>query len=87
MPESLDFWQWTPCSRPTAATPACRSARCAVEAGASQGWRRYVGDRGEALCVDRFGASAPGMLRQYGFTVENLSNGRGSLLETTKENP
>lgn len=50
------------------------SARLAVEAGASQGWHRYVGDHGDVLGVDRFGASAPGgvMLREYGFTVENV---------------
>jgi len=45
-----------------------------VEAGASQGWHRYVGDRGDVLGVDRFGASAPGetVMREYGFTVENI---------------
>ena len=50
------------------------SARLAIEAGTSQGWHRYVGDRGDVLGVDRFGASAPGdvMLREYGFTVENV---------------
>ena len=50
------------------------TARLAVEAGASQGWHRYVGNRGDVLGVDRFGASAPGdvMLREYGFTVENV---------------
>jgi transketolase len=49
-------------------------ARLAVEAGASQGWHRYVGDRGDVLGVDRFGASAPGdvLLREYGLTVENV---------------
>jgi transketolase len=49
-------------------------ARLAVEAGASQGWHRYVGDRGDVLSVDRFGASAPGdvVMREYGFTVENV---------------
>ncbi|MEO8306387.1 MAG: transketolase [Betaproteobacteria bacterium] len=49
-------------------------ARLAVEAGASQGWHRYVGDHGDVLGVDRFGASAPGdvLLREYGFTVENV---------------
>ena len=48
--------------------------RLAVEAGATQGWRRYVGDRGDVLGVDRFGASAPGavVMREYGFTVENV---------------
>jgi transketolase len=49
-------------------------ARLAVEAGASQGWHRYVGDRGDVLGVDRFGASAPGdvVMREYGFTAENI---------------
>ena len=49
-------------------------ARLAVEAGASQGWHRYVGDGGDVLGVDRFGASAPGdvVMREYGFTVENV---------------
>ena len=53
--------------------PAVR-ARLAVEAGTSQGWHRYVGDGGSVLGVDRFGASAPGdiVMREYGFTVENV---------------
>jgi transketolase len=49
-------------------------ARLAVEAGAAQGWHRYVGDGGDVLSVERFGASAPGevMLREYGFTVDEV---------------
>jgi transketolase len=58
-------------------------ARLAVEAGASQGWHRYVGDRGDVLGVDRFGASAPGevVLREYGFTVENVCRRALALLQ------
>ena len=54
--------------------PPSIPARLAVEAGVSQGWHRYVGDRGDVLGVDRFGASAPGevVLREYGFTVDNV---------------
>jgi transketolase len=49
-------------------------ARLAVEAGASQGWHRYVGGGGDVLGVDRFGASAPGdiVMREFGFTAENV---------------
>jgi len=49
-------------------------SRLAVEAGASQGWHRYVGDRGDVLGVDRYGASAPGdvVMHEYGFTVDNV---------------
>ena len=59
--------------RDTVLPPSIR-ARLAVEAGSPQGWHRYVGDRGDVLGVDRFGASAPGdvLLREYGFTVENV---------------
>jgi transketolase len=54
--------------------PPALAARLAVEAGASQGWHRYTGSRGDVLAVDRFGASAPGeaVMREYGFTVENV---------------
>ena len=54
--------------------PPALGARLAVEAGASQGWHRYVGGRGDVLAVDRFGASAPGevVMREYGFSAENV---------------
>jgi transketolase len=54
--------------------PPAVGARLAVEAGVTQGWHRYVGSRGEVLGVERFGASAPGdvILREYGFTVDNV---------------
>jgi transketolase len=54
--------------------PPSVRARLAVEAGAAQGWHRYVGDAGGVLSVERFGASAPGevVLREYGFTVEEV---------------
>ena len=57
-----------------AVLPPSVGARLAVEAGVAQGWHRYVGDRGDVLSVERFGASAPGpvVLREYGFTVENV---------------
>ncbi|WP_296891999.1 transketolase [Thiobacillus sp.] len=49
-------------------------ARLAVELGVSQGWCRYVGAHGDMLGVERFGASAPAdvLLREYGFTVDNV---------------
>jgi transketolase len=54
--------------------PPAIGARLAVEAGVPQGWHRYVGERGDVLGVERFGASAPGsvVLREYGFTVDNV---------------
>jgi transketolase len=45
-----------------------------VELGVSQGWQRYIGERGDMLAVDCFGASAPAetLLREFGFTVDNV---------------
>jgi len=54
--------------------PKAVTARLAIEAGVSLGWSKYVGDDGDTLTVDRFGASAPAedVFRDYGFTVENV---------------
>jgi transketolase len=58
------------------------TARFAIEAGVSQGWHKYVGDKGDVLAVDRFGASAPAedVFRDYGFTVENVIRMAKSLV-------
>ncbi|MHA1615139.1 MAG: transketolase [Candidatus Thorarchaeota archaeon] len=49
-------------------------ARLGVEMGVSQGWKRWVGDAGSCVCVNKFGASAPAkiLFEKYGFTVENV---------------
>jgi transketolase len=56
--------------------------RLAVEAGVAQGWHRYVGERGDVLGIDHFGASATGevVMREYGFTVENVCRRAIALL-------
>ncbi|EIL89484.1 transketolase [Rhodanobacter fulvus Jip2] len=58
------------------------SARLAVELGCSQGWHRYVGDHGDVLAIDHFGASAPAdvLLREFGFTVDNVVKRAKALL-------
>ncbi|MFC5581554.1 transketolase [Rhodanobacter terrae] len=62
--------------------PPAVTARLAVELGISQGWDRYVGAQGDMLGVDRFGASAPAgvLLREYGFTVDNVVRRANALL-------
>ena len=71
---SWDLFDALPKADRDAVLPPAVRARLAVEAGATQGWHRYVGDAGDVIGVDRFGASAPGetVLREYGFTVENV---------------
>lgn len=57
-------------------------ARLAVEAGVTQGWEKYVGARGAIIGIDHFGASAPGpvVMKEYGFTAENVYNRALNLL-------
>jgi transketolase len=57
-------------------------ARLAVEAGVSMSWWKWVGDRGDVLGIDRFGASAPGttVLEKLGFTSESIAARARSLL-------
>jgi transketolase len=71
---SWELFEAQPQAYRDAVLPPSLTARLAVEAGVTQGWHRYIGDRGEVLGVDRFGASAPGpvVLSEYGFTAANV---------------
>ncbi len=62
--------------------PRAVPARLAVEAGASLGWKRYVGDGGDCVGLDRYGASAPGeiVMKELGFSVENVVQRAKALL-------
>jgi len=63
--------------------PPSVTARLAIEAGVRQGWDRYVGTTGDVICLDRFGASAPGevALRNLGFNVDNVLNRARKLVK------
>jgi transketolase len=58
-------------------------ARLSVEAGISLGWKTWVGDAGDSVAIDRYGASAPGeeVLEKLGFTAENVAARAAALLE------
>jgi len=62
--------------------PPSVTARLAIEAGVRLGWDRYVGPQGDVICLDRFGASAPGevALNNLGFNVENVLKRSRKLL-------
>jgi transketolase len=48
--------------------------KVSIEAGTTLGWERYVGPRGLAIGLDRFGASAPAedLFQRFGFTAEAI---------------
>jgi transketolase len=49
--------------------------KLAVEAGSPLGWWKYVGQDGDVIGLDRFGASAPGpkVMAELGFSKENVA--------------
>jgi transketolase len=79
---SWELFDAQPQSYRDAVLPPPTRARLAVEAGATQGWCKYVGAEGDVIGVDRFGASAPGevVMREYGFTVEHICERAVELL-------
>ncbi|MCW8810220.1 MAG: transketolase [Ignavibacteriaceae bacterium] len=52
--------------------PSSVKARISIEAGIKQGWEKYLGEHGEAISIEKFGASAPYevLFKEFGFTVE-----------------
>jgi transketolase len=49
-------------------------ARLSVEAGVALGWKQWVGDEGDSISIEHFGASAPGgtVLEKFGYSVDNV---------------
>lgn len=71
---SWELFEAQPRAYREAVLPPALRRRLAVEAGVGQGWSRYVGDDGEVLSVERYGASAPGrkVLTEYGFSAKEV---------------
>jgi transketolase len=58
-------------------------ARLSIEPGVELGWKRWVGDYGDSISLEHFGASAPGatVLEQFGYNIENVVARASALLE------
>lgn len=48
--------------------------RVSIEAGVEQGWHKYIGSDGVAICMESFGLSAPysDLTTEFGFNVESI---------------
>jgi transketolase len=48
----------------------------------SLGWSKWVGDHGDSISIEHFGASAPGatVLDKFGYNVDNVVNRATALL-------
>ncbi|MEJ8543900.1 transketolase [Brevibacillus borstelensis] len=80
---SWELFERQPQEYRVAVIPPSVKARLAVEMGSPLGWERYVGDGGKVLGINTFGASAPGerIMKEYGFTVENVVEEAEKLLK------
>jgi len=67
--------------------PAKVKNRVAVELGVSQGWEKWVGDKGIIVGIEKYGASAPyqKIFEEYGFTVDKIVEKSMDLLGTEIE--
>ncbi|MEO8636792.1 MAG: transketolase [Gemmatimonadales bacterium] len=74
---SLPSWEifaTQPAAYRESVLPSAVKARVAIEAASPFGWHRWVGDAGEVLALDHFGASAPAdrLFSEFGLTAEKL---------------
>ena len=60
------------------------ASRLSVEAGATQGWHRWIGDRGDSVGLDHFGASAPAgvIAEHFGFTADAVAERARALMDS-----
>ncbi|MDQ0380830.1 transketolase [Amycolatopsis thermophila] len=66
--------------------PSGVKARVSVEAGIAQPWYRWVGDAGEIVSIEHFGASADyqTLFREFGFTADAVVDAARRSLAKTK---
>jgi transketolase len=71
---SWELFEMQPAEYKESVLPSAVKSRVSIEAGVKQGWEKYVGEYGEAISIEKFGASAPYsiLFKEYGFSVENI---------------
>jgi len=54
--------------------PSDITARVVIEAGVTENWWRYAGERGQVVGINRFGESAPApeLFEHFGFSTDNV---------------
>ena len=59
------------------------TARVSVEAGSTLGWERWIGERGRALGMETFGASAPAeiLFEKFGFSAAKVAEAAEATVE------
>lgn len=83
---SWDLFEAQPEEYKDSVLPPDVKARLTIEAGSTQGWIKYAGEKGGSIGIDRFGASAPGnvVMREYGFNVDNVCSMAVEIINRAK---
>ena len=68
----LEWFEQQPAEYRESVLPRAMTARVSIEAGIALTWHRYIGDRGRAVSIEHFGASADyqTLFREFGITAE-----------------
>lgn len=63
--------------------PSSVKAKLSVETGVKHGWQKYVGESGDSVSLDRFGASAPytKLYEEFGVLPENIAQKAEKLVK------
>jgi transketolase len=82
----LEWFNAQPASYKDELLPTSVKARVSIEAGIAQGWRELIGDAGESISIEHFGASASytTLFREFGFTVERVVEAAQATLKRVR---
>ncbi|MFI7235221.1 transketolase family protein [Streptomyces cyaneofuscatus] len=82
----LEWFQEQDRSYRDAVLPPGVRARVSVEAGTALGWYALLGEAGEAISIEQFGASAPyrSLYQQFGLTPDRVAAAARSSLRRTR---
>ena len=82
----LEWFKAQPESYKDELLPKSVKARVSVEAGIAQGWRDLIGDAGESISIEHFGASASHttLFSEFGFTVKRVIEAAEATLKRVR---
>ena len=80
----LEWFEQQPADYQESILPSSCDVRVSVEAGSTIGWYRYIGNRGHAVGIDHFGASADDgtLYQEFNITAAAVSQAVHTLLDT-----
>ncbi|PKA57996.1 Transketolase, chloroplastic [Apostasia shenzhenica] len=78
---SWELFEEQPAEYKESVLPKSVTQRISIEAGSTFGWEKYIGSKGKAIGINRFGASAPAgkIYKEFGLTAEKIIDAAKAL--------